>query len=712
MPEQKRIETAKKRFEACVENERENRKIALEDLKFRAGDQWPGDQKKARELDGRPCLTINRIPQFLRQVTNDMRQNRPGVQVDPVDDNGDPETAEVIEGMVRNIQNDSNADIAYDTAAGSAATIGFGFIRVITEYESPLSFDQVIKIKRIRNPFMVYLDPSAQEADKSDAKFGFVVEVMTKEEYLEAYPDSKLADADDWKSIGDDAGGWIDEEGGVRVAEYFDKTIEDDTVLMMQCPDGTKQAKLLSEFPESMRASLAGGAALPEGYQILASRNTKVPKLKWCKLNGHEILDETDWPGQYIPIVPVYGDELDVDGKVIFEGVVRHAKDPQRMYNYWASAETETIALAPKAPYVAAEGQIEGYEEQWRNANRKNYSVLTYKPKGLAGELLPPPQRNVQEPAVAAITQARMQSGDDLKATTGIYDAALGARSNEQTGRAILARQQQGQVSNFHYMDNLCRAIRHVGRIIVDLIPKIYDTPRVLRIIGSDEEAKTVPINQQVDKPIKQGGVANIYDVTTGRYDVTVKAGPSYSTKRQEAAQSMLALTQAYPQLMQVAGDLLVKNMDWPGAREIADRLKKTLPQQLQENPNGQDAPIPPQLQQAMQQLQDQNNKLTQALNQASDEIEQKKFELESRERIEMEKIRAQLLMKEADVESRGALVQMQAELKAIGDQMAHLRQLSMMPDSGGGSTQSGAPAPAGPAAPQQPSPDMAMITS
>jgi hypothetical protein len=362
------------------------------------------------------------------------------------------------------------------------------------------------------------------------------------------------------------------------------------------------------------------------------------------------VLEETDWAGTMIPIVPVLGDELDVDGKLQLEGVVRFAKDPQRQFNFMMTATTEAIALTPKAPFVAAEGQIAGYEDVWAAANQVSVSTLIYNPTTIEGTLVPPPQRMAVEPAIQATTVAMMQASDAMKAVTGIYNAALGETSNERSGVAIRNRAEQSQGSNYHFVDNLSRAIRYTGKLLIDLIPKIYDTKRVVRIIGEDGTQKTVTIGpmspeqqQQQEQQLQQkiSGIQRIYDVSAGKYDVTISTGPSYQTKRQAAADGMLELSTKYPKLMDVAGDLVVKELDFPGAQQIADRIKKAMPPALTED--DEESELPPAAAQMIAQLHEQNQQLTQHLNAAQDDLEQKKsekaMELESKERVEFAKI-------------------------------------------------------------------------
>lgn len=608
-------------FEMSKEASTDDRQARVGDLKFRAGDQWPDNILADRANDTRPALTINQLPHFIRLVTNDMRQNRAAVTISPTGDGAEEETARVIQGMVRHIEYDSNADFAYDTAADAQCTHGLGYFRVVTQYENPMSFDQIVKIKRIRNAFSVYPDPSSQEPDMSDAKWMFIVEDMVRSVYETAYPKSKLALSGIWDGIGDQIPGWIN-KGSCRVAEYFYIVTEKEKIWLLN----DKSVVMDKELTKDKK----GRAIAPIGKTLMGSRDTLVPKVKWCKTNGLEKLEETEWLGKWIPIIPVMGDELDVDGKITYEGIVRHAKDPQRMYNYWASAETETIALAPKAPFIGVEGQFSGQEIKWREANRRNFAYLEYKPITMGGQPAPPPQRNMQEPPVRAITQARELAGHDMQNTTGTFDPALGKGGNETSGRAILARQTKHGITNFHYSDNMARSIRHLGRIITDLIPKIYDNERVIRIIDPDGTSKTVTINA----PFKDAqGIERMYDVRKGKYDVIVSAGPSYSTKRQETVATMMQLAMAAPEIVTYAGDLLVKNMDWAGANEIAERLKKMLPPALQD---GSD--ISPAAQQQIEKMRNMIQQLVVALNKTSAKLETKVLDVESKERIALNK--------------------------------------------------------------------------
>lgn len=652
--DRKIIETAQKRFKLAQEATTDIRTNGLDDLKFRAGDQWPDEIKRDRDEYNRPCLTINQLPQFTRQVTNDLRQNRPSLTASPVDDDADIETAEIIQGMFRHIEYDSNAELAYDTAVSGAVNNSFGYFRVVTEYSDDMSFEQDIKIKRIRNPFSVYMDPTCQEPDESDAKWGFITEDLTRDEYEEQYPDSELASLNDWMSVGDMGAGWVMAQS-VRVAEYYEVCRTEKTILRLS----DNRVVLEETFEKNKDGTYNTGN---DKVLVIDKRKTHIRSVKWCKINAVEILEETEWLGSWVPIIPVRGEELDIDGRLVLESCIRHAKDPQRMVNFWASAETEMIALAPKAPWVGVEGQFEDHEEEFANSNNESMPYLEYKPITIGDKAAPPPTRNVYEPPVQAITNARAVSIEDLKATIGMYDPSLGKGGNEVSARAILARKSGGHTTNFHYSDNLSRAMKHLGRIVMQLIPKIYDEPRVIRIVSESGVHKQVKINQQfTDK--EAGGVSKIYDLTIGKYDVTINAGPSYETKRQETAACMMEVISAYPTLMQTAGDLLVKHFDWPGAQELAARLQKLLPPALQD---GDDSKIPPQVKVQMQQMQTLIQRLTAELNKASQKIEGKTEKIQSDERIALMRVQADLIKTMATINSEEAKHAFQLEVDHI----------------------------------------------
>lgn len=560
-------------FKLCEEAESQHRKLRREDLKFFLGDsdnewQWPESIVKLRKQVGkaqRPILTINKLPLHVRQVTNEQRQNRPSIKVRPVDDNADIETAEIFDGIIRHIQDVSDADTAYDTACEHQTVAGLGYWRILTDYISDDSFDQDIRIARIRNPFKVYLDPYIQTPEGSDAEYGFIFEDIPIARFKREYPDAKPVS---WEA---DTEGWLTKET-VRVAEYFCAKYVPRTLALIALPDGSTET--------------VWGDELPEGIQPLKTREVHERRITWYKLTSFKILDSRPWPSKWIGIVRVVGEEWEVDHQLVIKGLVRNAKDSQRMYNYWTSAEAETVALQPKAPFVMAEGQDEGYEDEWQKANVENLPVLHYRPLSVDGHPVPAPQRQMPPVPPAGFIQAKLGAADDLKSTTGQFDASLGQKSNETSGKAILARQKEGDTGTFHYLDNLAKSIRHTGRILIDMIPRIYDTKRVARIIGEDGTPGLVQLDPEMQQPKAKSSderIKGIYNLGVGRYDVSVSVGPSYTTKRQEASEFMVQAMQADPTISQKAGDIIYSQFDIPGADRLAKRLKKFMPPEVLE---------------------------------------------------------------------------------------------------------------------------------
>jgi hypothetical protein len=575
-----RIQDAIKFLRLVGEADSNNRQEGLQDLKFAAGDQWPVEIQNSRNIESRPCLTINKLDPYIRQVTNQQRQQRPRIKVHPVNNEGDLKVAQVIEGITRHIEVNSNADTAYDTAFEYAVRMGWGYWRVVTDYVREDSFEQDIFIEAIDNPFSVYFDPNSIRPDGSDADKCLITTVVSKDTFREMYPD-----ADDGvgflpRATGDSTAEWVMKED-IRIAEYFYVERKKATLVMLS--DGTKAYE--DELPPKETLDAAG---IVEVKRKASWRR----KVKWCKLTAMQILEEKEWPGRYIPVVPCYGAQVVIEGKRKKYGLVRFAKDPQRMYNFWRTSMTESIALAPKAKWVMAEGQDEGHENEWAMANIKSMPVLRYKQRDINGEQAPAPSRLQPEPPPVGIMQAAMEVSNDLQTVMGIFDPSQQLPGNV-SGKALQGQQGQVDLSNFHFYDNMTRSIKWTGKIILDLIPKIYDTERVLRIIGVDGKPDMTTINEVQ----ATGEVLN--NVTVGEYDIVMDTGPGYNSKREQAVEAMLPLM-AQQEVFQVAGDLMFRNMDFPGADTIADRLAAMNPlAQIDEKSD-----IPPKIQMMLMQLQ------------------------------------------------------------------------------------------------------------
>lgn len=596
----------RKRFERCIQAESENRKAGLDDLRFKAGQQWPPDVEAQRATDKRPCLTINKLPTFIHQITNDQRQNRPAIDVAPVGEKGDLDVAKMYRGMIRAIERDSSADIAYDTAFDNAVSNGWGYFRILTEYEDEETVNnQVLVIKRIRNPFTVYGDPNGQEPEGADWKFGFITEMVPKDEFEVEWPKAQPVNFD-MSGEGESYKNWIGKDE-VRVAEYYEITSEKRTRLALS--NGAEIWE--DDLHDDMKAAIDAGR-----ITIEREREADCPKTMWYKVTALEVLERAECVFRWVPIIRVIGDEIDIEGKVKFFGIVRNAKDAQRMYNYWVTSETELVALAPKSPFIVEEGQIEGHESQWKNANTKNFPYLSYKGTNVAGKPVPPPQRQSPVQVPAGVVQAKAGAAQDMMATTGIrFDATQNERMIDESGRAIRELRRSGDLGSFHFVDNLGRALKHAGRILVDAIPKVYDTKRTLMILREDGKEESVTLDPHADKayfekPTPDGMKKDkIFNPNHGKYGVTVVIGPSYATKRIEAAQSMLEFAKALPNTAALISDLIAKNQDWDGAQEMAERLAKAVPPQLM-TPDSKD--IPPQLQAVMQNMDNQIKMLTQ----------------------------------------------------------------------------------------------------
>ncbi len=558
---------ARRRFDIGTSQDTEERALALDDLRFVNGKQWPEALERQRFAAKRPCLTINKLPGFIDQVVGDQRQNRPAIKVHPIDSNGDPDIAKIFEGMIRNIESCSQADVSYDTSFESAVGCGRGFFRIINQYADEMSFDQELRIKRIVNAFSVTWDPNASEVDLSDAQWFFITDKISREEFAIQFPGKT---ATDFETADGDMKIWVD-ENTVRIAEYWRKVPEKKTIYLYA--DGKVEDKKR------------------KGKEPLLSRETTIEKIEWMVMSGTEILEGPhEWIGKHIPIIPVWGKEMYIEGNRTVRGLVRFAKDPQRMYNYTRTKNAEVIGLTPNVPWLVTKKMIDGFETHWDVADSEAKPYLIYNPDSSAPSAKPERVQPIQQQT--GLVEEQQISNDEMKATTGIYDASLGNRSNETSGVAIANRQREGDIATFAYIDNLSRALNYAGRILVDLIPKIYNKAQIVRTQDIDGTKKMVPINtpvkinpqtkEIVTNPQEEAVDAILNDMSVGKYDVTVKTGPSYTTQRLEAAQTMTEYVSAVPDLLRIGGDIMFGNMDFPGADKLAKRMKLMLPPEIQ----------------------------------------------------------------------------------------------------------------------------------
>jgi hypothetical protein len=587
------------RYRKWTERERENTDAAYDDLKFRAGEQWPVKVLQERENEGRPVLTVNRIPQFIRQVTGDMRQKRPSIKTVPVDSRGDKETAETIAGMIRYIENRSDASGVYMQGGESQVGCGIGHWMVSKEYADGTTFNQELRIMGVDDQVAVACDPDAKLPMREDAKWWIIPVDMSRESFEENYPDFSVEDFDDADLAS--AEGWFDQDF-VRVAVYWCKKPHKRVLALLK--DGGVSD--LTDKDEAERNEIGMTAVRVEERDSF--------KVVRYLITAAHVLEETDWPGMNIPIIPVLGEEIKIGKRTVRHGLTRFARDPQRMINYYSSAEAECVALQPKSPWIATEKNVEKQMEMWSTANTKAWPTLIYTPDPSNGNI--PPQR--VQPAVSSqgISEGLDRAVNDMKGVIGIYDAGLGNKSNETSGKAILARQREGDVGTFVYIDNWSRAIRRTGAILVDLIPHVYDSERMIRIMGEDGKVDLKWINRPVspqemgqDGQMQEPKIEN--DVTVGAYDVVLEVGPSYTTKREEAKESMTAFIQSAPDTAPVIMDLYAKAQDWPLGDEIGERFEAVAPPAIQalikkqrQSDHEQPTPEEMQEQQAVQQKQ------------------------------------------------------------------------------------------------------------
>ena len=703
------LATASKRLKMAVEADNDNRCSAIDDLKFANGDQWDSQEKKRRADKGRPALQINLLPKFIDQVVGDMLHNTPTIKITPVDSRADAQIAKIRQGIIANIEYQSNAKGIYGYAARQMVTCGYGAWRVLTRYCDENPFQQEIYLEGIRNPFLIYMDPTAKDQNYADAKWGFLLEKVPVDEFKDRYPnvDVPSSTLDIWGTTGTDQEMWFD-DNTVTVAEYFCKSKRKQTV--HQLDDGSvitdeDYQKMKSQYEDSVTKSLesvlqpkpvsamaappqampqAAPPAVPQQPQaqlptpipeILNTKETDVDIIRQWIITGNEIIDgELEgniFPGKYIPLILLKGKELNIEGKNYVYSLIRHAKDPQKLVNYWNTSAAETIALAPKAPWLGTPRQFEGFEEDYASANVENFAFLKYNPDP---EAPGPPQRTTPGQPPTAIFEQIRRGEENVKSVIGMFNADVGAPGSEQTGVAIRARQRPGDISTYEFGENWSRAILYTGKIINEMIPEVYDTERDIRVKNDDGSETFVPVNTTVGNAVKQitknpqrfqgldpqqlrkmmskdGTDARFNDVTCGKYDVIVKIGPSYATQREESAALLMQLVQAMPQQMAVAADLIVENMDFKSSDELSKRLRKPLVAAGVVEPRPDEPP--PQPQEPSPEVQVQ---------QALIQVEAAKVEVEKvRAQNEMVKIELEKMKTERDIVEAQAKLQINA---------------------------------------------------
>lgn len=650
MPD-KLIQTALDQFAEAEEVSRSWRTAADEDIRFAGGDQWPEHLKAWREAQRLPTLTIDRLEGPISQLVGDQRQNDLAVKVVcksleskklvTTNQRGMDES-DFLAGVVRDIQRRSRFDWVQAQAFEHAVVCGLGGWYIDAEYESEDSFDQVLNIKRIPNPLAIYADWQ-NWASTQGMDYGFVLDHFTEDAFKARWPNASTA----WDAA--------DEWGGdlKRVAIWWQREWKPETLLQIRLADGRVTV---------LRKSELGTVSMPPGARLLKERETKLPSIKRRVCTSLEVLEEVDWVGKIIPLCLVTGKESWHKGKLDYIGMIRKAKDAQRLYNYNRSTVAEIMGGAVKAPYILTAEQVRGFEEMWATANVGNKPYLLVNPDPKAPGW--PHRSQIEYPA--GFANEAIVASADIMSVTKIHEASLGQRSNETSGVAIQQRQKEGDTGNYVFTDQLLLAIEETGRILVDAIPKVYDSTRLVTARARDGETSTVMLNDP-----KPGAVWNRL---TGKYDVEVTSGPAFGTARQEAVQAMTALAQAAPQLLQVGADIWVGNMDWPGADELAKRLKKMVPPELlnEEEMQGDPAAMLGQMQQALQQAQAMLQQTQQAAQEAAQALQQSEMKAMSSQ-AEIERLKTDLNEAQAELNltkqsAQLAIDTVEAKLKQVQD--------------------------------------------
>lgn len=642
------VEEAKKRFTKCEDWESDTRRKFIEDLKFANADpdngwQWDANITTNRISDGKPCLTINKTRQHNLIITNDAKQNKPGVNVKPVGEGASYDAAQVFEGVVRHIEYQSNAEQAYDTASMFQVQGGIGYWRIVTDYVSDESFDQDIFIRRVKNPMAVYLDPDITQADGSDARYGFVFEDIPSDQFKAEYPEESeyLANV----SFGVE-GNWAGKDT-VRICEYYCKENKKDRLLAFTVPMPYAEAGQQIVVRESQMTpdQKAIYELVKDVKDAVVSRDILTDEIMWYKIAGNRVIDQRPWPGKYIPIVRVIGEETVIEGKLDRKGHTRAMKDPQRMYNYWASEATAQVALQTKTPYTAAAEAIENFENYWKNANTSNTSILPYNAFSEDGKEIPRPQREQPPQMASAYVQGMQLCENQMMMASGQYQSQFGQNENATSGKAINERQRQGDTATYHFIDGLAVAIRFTGVILIDLIPKIYDTERVIRILAKDGTESQIKVDPNAKEAYQSNGampsgqqkddvsrtVAAIFNPNVGRYEVESDVGPGYATRRQEAFNAMTQIAAQNPEFMKVAGDLLFKSADFPLADELGQRWARIIPKNITGEAPAPEVQQMQQMQQMIEQLQNTIVELNKKLTDKEGEMNVKEYDATTR---------------------------------------------------------------------------------
>ena len=604
------IAEALDRFDTAADSWSDIFDLSIKDVEFvdDPEGQWEDAARKSRE--NRPCLTFDKLSSSVDRVVGGQLSNMPSIKIRAAEE-GDEDVAEVYQGLIRQI--DQRGVQAFKTAFKFAVKSGWGCLLVDHDYVDDTSLDQDIIVREIKNPFSVLLDPIVQAQHVTEARYGFLFEDMERAEFERLYPKAESeAGESDFTSTGNFES-WVTEES-VRVADYYRIVLEERTLI--QLSDGRV---LDMDEIENVRDELN-----MQGITLGKTRKVQARKLERYKITGLEVLEEVECVGRYIPIIPMFGKTSNINGRYISRGLVRKAKDAQRLYNYSRSVSVEVTALTPKQPYFVTPAMVKGHEAKWKKMMVSNDPVLMFNfDQGQK------PFREAPAQGSPALMQDAQIAADDIKATTGIYDANMGAQGNEISGIAIKGRQFQGEMANFEFQDQLVDSMELSGRVMIDMIPHIYDTERTIRILGEDEREEAIAVNKTL-MDAQTGEYVKTMDLTTGTYDIKVASGPSFTTRKQETAEQLSQIIAQNPAMSEIVGDVLFKNLDLVGGDEVIQRLRSAGVKGGIIEPNEEEAMAMQEQIQQQQQIEAQAAQLELALKQA--EVMSEQAEAKERE--------------------------------------------------------------------------------
>ncbi len=564
MPDYSKHEDVLKLLTEAQDADQDNREAALEAQWFieKQDGQWEPEWWDANS--GKPRYTFDMTSPIVDQIAGEIEQADFDIKVRPAGGDSSKETAQILDGLIRNIENISNASAIYSHAGRNMVATGIDGWRVVQEYCDGMSYDQDLMIKPIYNfSERVWFDVGSQTRDRSDSKYCFVLQAIPSDEYKERFPKGSGQSV----SSGRTKTGYYQKAATIVCGQIYYVKYEKTEIAMLS--DGK-----IIELTDDTKAVLDELA--DNGITVSQSRPRKKPVVYSRLFDGSGWLtDEQRTVFSYIPVIPTYGNFKVIEDKTVYRGVVQKLMDPQRVMNYSLSREIEEGALAPRAKYWMTPKQAAGHEEKLRTMNVNSDPVQFYNPDPTVAGGAPPQQSGGAQinPGLRTVSESMRQI---MGQTAGMFAANMGDNPGLQSGVAIKSLQQKGDNGTIKYFKAMEIAISQTARVMVDAMPRVYDTTQQKRILNADGSFEMQTLNQtvidgQTGKPVV------INDLSKGKYDVTCSAGPSFQSRSQEAVQTILEMAAFDPSVIQSGADILFNNLDSPGMDLIAQRKRQQL---------------------------------------------------------------------------------------------------------------------------------------